>query len=117
MLFRSDGKKDQRDAAKAEPKAKTEPKATARATFGALHRHGFVRVADAIGIPFETASGGQDLPELREAADLWMHAYVGLYVIHYGPEKLASMMADPIEGKRIKETRALLERTATDVPW
>lgn len=33
--------------AKAEPKAKTEPKATARATFGALHRHGFVRVAAA----------------------------------------------------------------------
>lgn len=57
------------------------------------------------------------MAELREAADLWMHAYVGLYVIHYGPEKLASMMADPIEGKRIKETRALLERTATDVPW
>ena len=33
--------------AKSEPKAKTEPKATARATFGALHRHGFVRVAAA----------------------------------------------------------------------
>ncbi len=32
--------------AKAEPKAKTEPKATARTTF-ALHRHGFVRVAAA----------------------------------------------------------------------
>ena len=28
--------------------------------------HGFVRIADAIGIPFETASGGRDLPELRE---------------------------------------------------
>lgn len=38
----------------------------AAAVAGAFH--GFVRVADAIGIPFETASGGQDLPDLREAA-------------------------------------------------
>ena len=30
--------------------------------------HGFVRVADAIGIPYTTASGGQDAPEIREAA-------------------------------------------------
>ena len=30
--------------------------------------HGFVRVADATGIPFETASGWRDLPELREQA-------------------------------------------------
>ena len=28
--------------------------------------HGFVRIADAIGIPYTTASGGRDLPELRE---------------------------------------------------
>ena len=30
--------------------------------------HGFVRIADATGIPYETASGGRDLPELRELA-------------------------------------------------
>jgi hypothetical protein len=30
--------------------------------------HGFVRIADAIGIPYTTASGGRDLPELREQA-------------------------------------------------
>lgn len=30
--------------------------------------HGFVRIADAIGIPFDTASGGRDLPDLRERA-------------------------------------------------
>ncbi len=30
--------------------------------------HGFVRIADAIGIPYITASGGRDLPELREQA-------------------------------------------------
>lgn len=30
--------------------------------------HGFVRIADAIGIPFETASGGRDLPDLRDQA-------------------------------------------------
>lgn len=30
--------------------------------------HGFVRIADAIGIPYTTASGGKDLPELREQA-------------------------------------------------
>ncbi|TAK84835.1 MAG: hypothetical protein EPO20_13425 [Betaproteobacteria bacterium] len=27
--------------------------------------HGFVRVADAIGIPYTTAARGRDLPELR----------------------------------------------------
>jgi hypothetical protein len=27
-----------------------------------------VRIADAIGIPYATASGGQDLPELRAQA-------------------------------------------------
>jgi hypothetical protein len=30
--------------------------------------HGFVRIADAIGIPYTTASGGKDLPDLREQA-------------------------------------------------
>jgi hypothetical protein len=30
--------------------------------------HGFVRIADATGIPYTTASGGKDLPELRERA-------------------------------------------------
>ena len=30
--------------------------------------HGFVRIADAIGIPYNTASGGRDLPDLREQA-------------------------------------------------
>lgn len=30
--------------------------------------HGFVRVADATGIPYATAAGGQDRPEIREAA-------------------------------------------------
>jgi hypothetical protein len=30
--------------------------------------HGFVRIADATGIPYTNASGGKDLPELRERA-------------------------------------------------
>lgn len=30
--------------------------------------HGFVRIADAIGIPYETAAGGVNRPEIREAA-------------------------------------------------
>ena len=38
----------------------------AAAVVGAFH--GFVRIADAIGIPYTTASGGKDLPELREQA-------------------------------------------------
>ena len=38
----------------------------AAAVVGAFH--GFVRIADAIGIPYATASGGQDLPELRAQA-------------------------------------------------
>ena len=38
----------------------------AAAVVGAFH--GFVRIADATGIPFETASGGRDLPELRAQA-------------------------------------------------
>jgi hypothetical protein len=30
--------------------------------------HGFVRIADAIGIPYLTAAGGRDRPEIREAS-------------------------------------------------
>ncbi len=30
--------------------------------------HGFVRIADAIGIPYETAARGSDAPEIRERA-------------------------------------------------
>ena len=30
--------------------------------------HGFVRIADAIGIPYATAAGGEDRPEIRAAA-------------------------------------------------
>lgn len=30
--------------------------------------HGFVRIADAIGIPYTTAARGEDVPELREQA-------------------------------------------------
>lgn len=32
--------------------------------------HGFVRVADAVGIPYTTAAMGQDVPELREEAGI-----------------------------------------------
>ena len=32
--------------------------------------HGFVRIADAIGIPYTTAAQGRDLPELREYAGI-----------------------------------------------
>lgn len=32
--------------------------------------HGFVRIADAIGIPYTSAAQGQDLPELREQAGI-----------------------------------------------
>ena len=32
--------------------------------------HGFGRIADAIGIPYQTAAAGQDLPELREQAGI-----------------------------------------------
>jgi hypothetical protein len=38
----------------------------AAAVVGAFH--GFVRIADAIGIPYTTAARGQDVPDLREAA-------------------------------------------------
>jgi len=38
----------------------------AAATVAAFH--GFVRIADAIGIPYANAALGQDLPELRTAA-------------------------------------------------
>jgi len=30
--------------------------------------HGFVRIADAIGIPYDTAARGSDAPEIRERA-------------------------------------------------
>jgi len=32
--------------------------------------HGFVRIADAIGIPYTSAAAGRDLPELREQAGI-----------------------------------------------
>jgi hypothetical protein len=32
--------------------------------------HGFVRIADAIGIPYTTAAGGRDAPEVREQAGI-----------------------------------------------
>ena len=32
--------------------------------------HGFVRIADAIGIPYQTAARGEDVPELREQAGI-----------------------------------------------
>jgi hypothetical protein len=38
----------------------------AAAVVGAFH--GFVRIADAIGIPYTTAARGGDVPELRERA-------------------------------------------------
>lgn len=40
----------------------------AAAIVGAFH--GFVRVADATGIPYLTAARGQDLPDLREQAGI-----------------------------------------------
>jgi alkylhydroperoxidase family enzyme len=32
--------------------------------------HGFVRIADAIGIPYTTAARGRDVPQLREQAGI-----------------------------------------------
>ena len=32
--------------------------------------HGFVRIADATGIPYTTAAGGRDVPDLREQAGI-----------------------------------------------
>jgi hypothetical protein len=32
--------------------------------------HGFVRIADATGIPYTSAAGGRDAPELREEAGI-----------------------------------------------
>jgi hypothetical protein len=32
--------------------------------------HGFVRVADAVGIPYTTAAMGEDVPDLREQAGI-----------------------------------------------
>ena len=40
----------------------------AAATVGAFH--GFVRLADAIGIPYTTAARGEDVPELRAHAGI-----------------------------------------------
>ena len=40
----------------------------AAATVAAFH--GFVRLADAIGIPYTTAARGEDAPELREQAGI-----------------------------------------------
>ena len=40
----------------------------AAATVAAFH--GFVRLADAIGIPYTTAARGEDVPELREQAGI-----------------------------------------------
>ena len=40
----------------------------AAATVAAFH--GFVRLADAIGIPYTTAARGQDVPDLRAAAGI-----------------------------------------------
>lgn len=40
----------------------------AAATIAAFH--GFVRIADAIGIPYETAAMGRDAPDVREQAGI-----------------------------------------------
>ena len=32
--------------------------------------HGFVRIADTIGIPYDTAAQGQDVPEIRETTGI-----------------------------------------------
>lgn len=32
--------------------------------------HGFVRIADTIGIPYDTAAMGRDVPDIREAAGI-----------------------------------------------
>jgi hypothetical protein len=32
--------------------------------------HGFVRIADATGIPYTSAAGGRDVPELRAEAGI-----------------------------------------------
>ena len=40
----------------------------AAAVVGAFH--GFVRIADAIGIPYTGAAQGRDVPELREQAGI-----------------------------------------------
>ena len=40
----------------------------AAATIAAFH--GFVRIADAIGIPYKTAAAGGDVPDIREQAGI-----------------------------------------------
>ena len=42
----------------------SEARIDAAATIAAFH--GFVRIADAIGIPYKTAAAGGDVPEIRE---------------------------------------------------
>ena len=43
---------------------------TRRTGEGATSFHGFVRIADAIGIPYQTAARGEDAAELREQAGI-----------------------------------------------
>ena len=44
--------------------------ATVDAAATALAFHGFVRIADIIGIPYDSAAQGQDVPEIREEAGI-----------------------------------------------
>ena len=44
------------------------PAATVDVAAIAAGFHGFTRIADAIGIPYKTAAGGQDAPDVRELA-------------------------------------------------
>ena len=64
-----------RDAARTEAARKTLRAALGEAGFVDAAAvvaafHGFVRIADAIGIPYTTAARGRDLPELREQAGI-----------------------------------------------
>lgn len=64
-----------RDAARTEAARKTLRSALGEAGFidaAAIVAafHGFVRIADAIGIPYTTAARGSDVPELREQAGI-----------------------------------------------
>ncbi|MCZ7563216.1 MAG: hypothetical protein M5U08_04850 [Burkholderiales bacterium] len=57
-------------AARARLRAVLGPEGLVDAAATAAAFHGFVRLADAIGIPYTTAARGQDVPELREAAGI-----------------------------------------------
>lgn len=57
-------------AARAALRAALGPAGLVDAAATAAAFHGFVRLADAIGIPYTTAARGQDVPELREAAGI-----------------------------------------------